>query len=210
MTKNIAIQSEHKSFVESLIENKDLFENKGINLHVSSEGALETECNILLIDTSVSFEAAKRGTNALICLVGDREPKNLKPDLFLKTPVRIGKIVDSLEALTNQSTYFKNLPEKIILFEGGVLTPKTGRCANKDGDTIILTEKECRFIGALYHKEQAGETRNNLLRDVWEYSEGVETHTLETHVYRMRKKLETLGLGQAIETIENGYRLKAS
>ena len=210
MTKKIAIQSEHKSFIESLLENKELFAQKDLVLDDSNAESTDAECTILLIDTSVSFEAAKLGTNALICLVGDREPKNLKPDLFLKTPVRMGHIVDSLEALANQSTYFKNLPEKIALFGGGELIPKTGRCKNKEGDTITLTEKECRFIGALYHKDKTGETRTNLLRDVWEYSEGVETHTLETHVYRLRKKLEALGLGEAIETIESGYRLKLS
>ena len=73
---------------------------------------------------------------------------------------------------------------------------------------IYLTEKETALIAYLYKAKQSV-SRNQLLQDIWEYVEGVETHTLETHLYRLRQKLEKeFGLTDFIVAGENGYYLK--
>src|SRR5882762_1038813 len=59
-----------------------------------------------------------------------------------------------------------------------------------DGQKIRLTEKEAAIIRYLYRADQKVVTRDVLLEEVWGYNSGVATHTLETHVYRLRQKIE--------------------
>src|SRR6476620_8965014 len=58
------------------------------------------------------------------------------------------------------------------------------------GGKVRLTEKEASIIKYLYRADQKVITRDVLLEEVWGYNSGVTTHTLETHVYRLRQKIE--------------------
>ena len=60
-----------------------------------------------------------------------------------------------------------------------------------DGETIVLTEKERDILMRLHAAAGGIIDRNALLDAVWGYADGVETHTLETHIYRLRRKIET-------------------
>jgi hypothetical protein len=63
-------------------------------------------------------------------------------------------------------------------------------CSTDKGGKIRLTEKEAAIIKYLYRADQKVVTRDVLLEEVWGYNSGVTTHTLETHVYRLRQKIE--------------------
>lgn len=72
---------------------------------------------------------------------------------------------------------------------------------------IRLTEKETNILKFLY---RSGETvpRETLLHEVWGYNPAVTTHTLETHIYRLRQKIETNpGQARILVTESGGYRL---
>ena len=72
---------------------------------------------------------------------------------------------------------------------------------------IRLTEKETSILKFLY---RSGETvpRETLLHEVWGYNPAVTTHTLETHIYRLRQKIETNpGQARLLVTESGGYRL---
>ncbi len=56
---------------------------------------------------------------------------------------------------------------------------------------VRLTEKETSILKYLYHSGANVVGRDILLGEVWGYSAGVTTHTLETHVYRLRQKIES-------------------
>jgi DNA-binding response OmpR family regulator len=58
------------------------------------------------------------------------------------------------------------------------------------GSKIRLTEKETSILRFLYRAGERVVTRDVLLQEVWGYNSGVTTHTLETHVYRLRQKIE--------------------
>lgn len=76
------------------------------------------------------------------------------------------------------------------------------------GQHIPLTEKECALLVALHAALPAAATREALLRDVWSYEQDTETHTLETHIYRLRQKLAELQPSPAdILTTDGSYRL---
>src|SRR4029078_5327039 len=55
---------------------------------------------------------------------------------------------------------------------------------------VRLTDKECRILKYLLRTNGAAVDRATLLTDVWGFNSGVTTHTLETHIYRLRQKME--------------------
>ena len=87
--------------------------------------------------------------------------------------------------------------------------PSAKLLIDPEGKKIRLTEKETNILKFLY---RSGETvaRDTLLHEVWGYNPAVTTHTLETHIYRLRQKIEELpGQAQILITESGGYRLVA-
>jgi DNA-binding response OmpR family regulator len=81
-----------------------------------------------------------------------------------------------------------------------LLTPK--------GTKVRLTEKETAILRYLYRAGQKPVSRETLLQEVWGYNSGVTTHTLETHIYRLRQKVEKDAAAPAILVTESGgYKL---
>ena len=73
---------------------------------------------------------------------------------------------------------------------------------------IRLTEKETSILKYLYRAGGQAVSREELLAEVWGYNAGVTTHTLETHIYRLRQKIEPSGATQRLLITEaGGYRL---
>jgi DNA-binding response OmpR family regulator len=77
------------------------------------------------------------------------------------------------------------------------------------GKKIRLTEKETNILKYLYRAGEKPVSREELLTEVWGYNAGVTTHTLETHVYRLRQKIEPEpGSAKLLVTEPGGYRLQ--
>jgi len=73
---------------------------------------------------------------------------------------------------------------------------------------IRLTEKETAILKYLYRAGERSIGRDTLLNEVWGYNAGVTTHTLETHVYRLRQKIERdPAKAEILVTEAGGYRL---
>jgi DNA-binding response OmpR family regulator len=73
---------------------------------------------------------------------------------------------------------------------------------------VRLTEKEAAILKYLYRAGPEVVGREVLLHEVWGYSEGITTHTLETHVYRLRQKIERdPSQAEILLTEAGGYRL---
>ncbi len=95
------------------------------------------------------------------------------------------------------------------------LGPYTFKPANKmliteEDRKIRLTEKETNILKFLYRATDGVVARDILLHEVWGYNAGVTTHTLETHIYRLRQKIEPdPSNAQLLVTESGGYRLVA-
>ena len=73
---------------------------------------------------------------------------------------------------------------------------------------IRLTEKETNILKYLYRAREKAVSREELLAEVWGYNAGVTTHTLETHVYRLRQKIEAdPAHARLLLTEAGGYKL---
>ena len=74
---------------------------------------------------------------------------------------------------------------------------------------VRLTEKETSILKYLYRAGEKSVSREELLAEVWGYNAGVTTHTLETHVYRLRQKIEPEPANARLLITEaGGYRLQ--
>jgi DNA-binding response OmpR family regulator len=86
--------------------------------------------------------------------------------------------------------------------------PASKLLLNPKGSKIRLTEKETAILRYLYRAGQRPVSREILLQEVWGYNSGVTTHTLETHIYRLRQKVERDAANPAILVTETGgYKL---
>lgn len=89
-----------------------------------------------------------------------------------------------------------------------VFHPATKTLAQDDKRRIRLTEKETNILKYLYRAAPKPVGRDELLEEVWGYNSGVTTHTLETHVYRLRQKIEPdPSQVRLLVTEAGGYRL---
>jgi len=86
--------------------------------------------------------------------------------------------------------------------------PSSKTLVDDNDRKIRLTEKETSILKFLYRSGGRTVERDVLLREVWGYNAGVTTHTLETHIYRLRQKIEPDPSNAAILLTEaGGYRL---
>jgi DNA-binding response OmpR family regulator len=77
-----------------------------------------------------------------------------------------------------------------------------------DNKKVRLTEKETAIVKFLYRASEQIVNRETLLHDVWGYNAGVSTHTLETHIYRLRQKIERdPSHAEILVTEGGGYKL---
>ena len=89
-----------------------------------------------------------------------------------------------------------------------IFKPSAKVLTTEDGKKIRLTEKETNILKFLHRSPEGVVPREQLLHEVWGYNAGVTTHTLETHIYRLRQKIEPdPSLARLLVTESGGYKL---
>jgi DNA-binding response OmpR family regulator len=86
--------------------------------------------------------------------------------------------------------------------------PQLRQCIRTGLSPVLLTEKESLLLENLWHKRPDALSRETLHEAVWGYAQGIDTRTVETHIYRLRQKLEIIGLAHSIVTQAEGYCLQ--
>ena len=95
-----------------------------------------------------------------------------------------------------------------IYFGFCVFMPRSKSINIGDDKTVALTDCEVNILTYLAQHLKRAVSKDELLKNVWHYKEGIDTHTLETHIYRLRQKLdEGGGDSQILLTTEDGYSL---
>lgn len=114
-------------------------------------------------------------------------------------PQRLGSLLRSIgRRLAEPALYLGD-----IALGGWTLRPQEGRLGNAAGQFIDLTDRETDMLAYLARQGGGPVRREDLLRQVWGYQDGVDTHTLETHIHRLRRKIGAEG----IVTDAGGYSL---
>lgn len=105
----------------------------------------------------------------------------------LTTPIRLVALAQQIRQLQAAA---KGAPQS--LSHGWRYEPLARMLHGPAGQHVPLTEKESLLLAALVKAHPQPVAREQLLKDVWAYEGEVETHTLETHIYRLRGKLAAL------------------
>ena len=121
-----------------------------------------------------------------------------------KLPIRINKLIEQMnieflkQQFNNQSKY--NIKNYVIDLNARYISSKNKKLklTEKEIDTIIYLSKSDKIIGI-----------KELQKQVWGYQSDLETHTVETHIYRLRKKfLKEFSDENFILSERNGYKIK--
>jgi DNA-binding response OmpR family regulator len=107
---------------------------------------------------------------------------------YITKPFRMGVLLARLRAQLRQHSQSK---DAVFTIGPYTLRPAAKMLLDQTGKKMIhLTEKEAAVLKYLYRAGSRAIGRGTLLGEVWGYNAGVITHTLETHVYRLRQKIE--------------------
>lgn len=106
---------------------------------------------------------------------------------YVTKPFKFGVLLARIRAHLRQYEQSEDAVFKIGPYE---FRPSVKQLVNGDERPVRLTEKETAILKYLYRAGDKVIGRDELLHEVWGYNSGVTTHTLETHIYRLRQKIE--------------------
>ncbi len=188
-----------------------------VDLAATQEEALAGTgaCDLLLVagpvagmDQQILCEAWS-GAGAAVLVLADTTAAATTAEqtgaLALVKPVRLGE----LARVIKDALRVNAAPD----FDVGPLRfhPPTRELSGPGARAVRLTEKEAAILSHLRRAEPAAVARDELLAQIWGYASAIATHTLETHVYRLRRKLaEVAPAGPKLVSDGNGYRLETA
>ena len=125
---------------------------------------------------------------------------------YVTKPFRLGVLLARLRAQLRQ---FEQSEDAVFTIGPYTFRPSAKLLVDEEKDQKVrLTEKETAILKYLYRVGSKVVGRDVLLGEVWGYNAGVTTHTLETHVYRLRQKIERdPSNAEILVTEPGGYRL---
>ena len=131
--------------------------------------------------------------------------KNKKPsidyDEHLQIPTTLKEINNTVEKVVAKKKFLHNSSIKVKEY----FMDKNEKRLSKENNFIILTEKEIKLIELLLNSTEPI-SKNKILSSVWNYSTNADTHTVETHIYRLRKKISKKFMDENfILNYKNGY-----
>jgi len=132
--------------------------------------------------------------------------RHKEQEVMFPLPVRVGVLFDQIVLFCKKS---QRQGSAYLDLGCGILNIDLGRFSPPDGKAeILLTEKEVEILQYLHDNAERKIPRDELLEFVWGYAKNTETHTLETHIYRLRRKIEPDSASPMIlKKDEEGYFL---
>ena len=123
---------------------------------------------------------------------------------YLKKTLAFNKLLLILSRFKKKKT----IEKKNFNLKNGLIFKKFQRkILNVKKKELILTEKECEILEYLL-KEKRFIKKKDLLENIWGFNSKVKTRTLETHIYRLRKKInKNFGVNKFINVKDNSYKL---
>lgn len=141
--------------------------------------AAGAEIPVLMLTCYGDVESRLRGLNA-------------GADDYLAKPCDFRELVARVQALLRRAAPVQGTTERLLRF-GSVTVNLTARSAECEGVALALTRTEYLMLQCLAEKGGQPVSREELLRTVWGYGAETNTRTVETHVWRLRKKIGDSG-----------------
>ena len=124
---------------------------------------------------------------------------------YIGKPMRIGEL---LARIRTQLRQFKASDAmRFTLGDLDFVPANKSVTYRLNGTRVGLTEKETLILKTLVRARPDGVSKEQLLTEVWGFQPDLTTHTLETHIYRLRQKLRRVEAAKLVETTKTGYQL---
>ena len=172
--------------------------------HILEEIGLDLNFNIIFVDNENSLnEQVSNFNNYLV--ISNKKNLNISNQFVLdKVPINIFKLVEKINIEFLKIQFSSQSEVKV----NNYIINLNSRAMLINNKKLKLTEKEINTIIYL-SKSNKPVTINELQEKVWSYQSDMETHTVETHIYRLRKKiLNMFNDNEFIISKKNGYQIK--
>ena len=136
-------------------------------------------------------------------IISEKKIEGVKNSLILDNlPIKFEKLIEIINIKFLKNKFLDQSHIKI----GKYNLDLNSRKISFGNKSLNLTERETNLI--IFIKDKKNVTIKELQKKVWDYSPDLDTHTVETHIYRLRKKMkETFGNESFILNINNGYSI---
>ena len=192
-----------ESFISTLTELKLYF---NFNLTSIKNDIIQNNVDVLIchkdkLEDKEAMNLIKK-YNCLKILASNKDIKNLKTfNFILKLPTSIKEINNLVESSIAKEKFVKNSS----IYVKSYSIDKNEKKLFKDDNFIVLTEKEIQLL-ELFLSTKEPIPKEKILLQVWKYSSDADTHTVETHIYRLRKKInDSFGDNNFILNNKQGY-----
>ncbi len=194
----------NENFTNALNELKTFF---GFNL-ILSESLKEFKnenINAILFDNENSKKILSLNINKPKIYIQEKNKINLekKPEVIIKLPLNI---LQFNQEVINVCKKFEFKNNSLISIKNYILD-KNERILKKNNTSLKITEKEIDFIEIL-NSSTKPLSKDFILKNIWNYSTDTDTHTVETHIYRLRQKIkDKFKDSNFIKNSKKGYSL---
>ena len=172
--------------------------------HILEEIDQDLNFKVILIDSENSFRDKVKKLNNYLIISNQKYPYFENQLILNKTPISIFKLIEKINIEFLKLQF--NSQSRIKL--NNYTIDFNSREMLKENTKLKLTEKEINTIIYL-SKTNKPISIDELQEKVWSYQSDIETHTVETHIYRLRKKiLNTFDDNKFIISKKNGYQIK--
>tara|TARA_Y100001958_G_C21176295_1_gene507040 strand:+ start:415 stop:1041 length:627 start_codon:yes stop_codon:yes gene_type:complete len=141
-------------------------------------------CHQEFLDDKKNLDLIREITCTKILAIENIKIKSNLFNAIIKLPTTISEINNFIESSSARNRFGKNSSIKIKDY----FLDKNEKKIKKKDQYLILTEKEIQLL-ELFLKNSKPISKDKILSTVWNYSSDADTHTVETHIYRLRKKI---------------------
>ena len=169
---------------------------------------LELEYSAILIESEFVESDLVKSINkikdkAKVLIFKSKKLKNIEFDDELTLPLSITELNKKIVGLITSKRFVQNSSINIK----GYNLNKNDKKLSKENIFIIVTEKEIQLMELLFDIKQPLD-KKEILKTIWKYSSDADTHTVETHIYRLRKKIfEKFKDDKFINNSKKGYSI---
>ncbi len=194
----------NKNFTNALVELKIFF---GFNLilYESLKEFKNENINAVLFDYENSKKILSLNINKPKIYIQEKNKINIekKPEVIIKLPLNILQFNQEIINICKKFEFNNN---SLINIKNYILD-KNERILKKNNIFLKITEKEIDFIEIL-NSSTKPLSRDFILKNIWNYSSDTDTHTVETHIYRLRQKIkDKFEDSNFIKNSKKGYTL---
>ena len=196
----------NENFTKSLEEIKSFLGFNLISKNINNKDLIDGKFNAIIIESENNKKNSFENIAIPKILIKKNNNLNKFEDdfsLIVKLPLNIVQFNQDIIDLCKKHEFKKNSLIKIRNY----ILDKNERVLKKNDTTLKVTEKEVIFLETLYSSKKPL-SRDYILKNIWEYSSETDTHTVETHIYRLRQKIKNhFNDTDFIKNYKEGYSL---